>query len=135
MAHVLRSLLCTQASFFFQKKKSAMLIQHNLHSTVSDDLSLHEMCKVLFFLMGCQMKSYSSADHTHYQCSDSSDGVTWEISCYPDELIREDRNEKKKKKRRRLKWPIHFSAGKWSQYFFSPLASARAGSINSCRPP
>lgn len=81
-------------TYFFQINNNHLIII--LSSTTFTPP--YQMCKVLFFLMGCQVKNYSSAADIHYQCSDSSGGASWEISCYPDELIRADRNEEEKKK-------------------------------------
>lgn len=83
-------------SNFFSRKKSAMLIWHNFHSTESDDLSVYQMCKVLFFWWLVKSKAIplQLIDIINVKIA----AVVWlvRVDCYPDELIRGDKTEKKK---------------------------------------
>lgn len=57
-------------------KKNQQCLSDITFTPLSPMIYQYTKCAKCYFLMGCQIKSYSSAADRHYQCKDSGGGVT-----------------------------------------------------------
>lgn len=83
--------------FYSKKKKNQQCLADVTLTPLGPMIYQCAKCAKCYFLMRCQIKSFSSAADTHYQRRDSGGGVTCSVNCYPDELIRGDNTEGGKK--------------------------------------
>lgn len=57
-------------------RKNQQCLSDITFTPLSPMIYQYTKCAKCYFLMGCQIKSYSSAADRHYQCKDSGGGVT-----------------------------------------------------------